>query len=399
MEIMQDKIETAARADLRNGPAVWACAFILTVIGGSLAGCSEDRASAAPPRPAVPVIVAKVEQRDVPLEVHAIGNVLAYSMVQVKSLVGAQLDKAYFKEGDDVRKGQLLFTLDKRQIQADLAQAEANMARDEAQLANAKANAARSTELLKAGVISQQDYDAASANANALEAAVVADRAAVQNQKVQLSYTDIYSPIDGRTGSLAIYPGNLIKANDTPFLVTINEIQPIYVEFALPEQQLALVKEYSTGQKLPVLAHINGVTEPAEGSLTFLDNTVDTTTGTIKLKATFENRDRKLWPGQFVDVSLKLAVEKSKLVIPASAVQTGLKGQYVYVVKPDLTVEDRVVTVGRTLGPITTIEKGLQQGETVVTDGQVRLQPNAKVEIKQGSASNGSSVSGYTSGY
>ena len=210
----------------------------------TLAGCTQNQA-AAPAKEAVPVMVATVEQRDVPIEVRAIGNVQPYSTVQIKSQVSAQLQRVHFKEGQEVKKGQLLFTLDRRQVEADLKKLEGQVAKDQAQLLNYQAKAARYTQLQKEGVISQQDYDAAVADADAIKASLAADRAAVESQRVQLNYTSIYSPIEGRTGGLQVYEGNLVKANDLPILVTINQVSPIYVEFALPEQQLAQVKQFS----------------------------------------------------------------------------------------------------------------------------------------------------------
>jgi len=367
-------------------------AILLIAIGG----CSGQKAaSAAAPRPGIPVKVAKVEQRDMPVEVRAIGNVQAYAMVQIKAQVNAQLDKVHFKEGADVHKGQLLFTLDPRQIEADLARSQGDLAKDEAALNNAKVNLQRGDQLVKEGVISRQQYDDLVAAERSAHSAVTADQATVEGEKVQLSYTKLYSPIDGRTGTLLINAGNLIKANDTPYLVTINQLQPIYVTFSLPEQQLEQVQQSAQQHRLPVVATIAGDKNPVAGDLSFLDNTVDQTTGTIKLKASFPNRDRRLWPGQFVDVSLTLATQHNALVIPSVAIQTGQNGQYVYVVKPDMTAENRNVTVARSAGDNSVIDKGLQAGEMVVTDGQIKLQPNAKVEIKQGTARAGNVTESY----
>jgi membrane fusion protein, multidrug efflux system len=277
----------------------------------------------------------------------------------------------------------LLFSLDRRHLEADLKKAEGMVAKDEAQLANAQTKAARYTQLFKEGVVARQDYDAAIADADAGKASLAADKAAVDNAKVQLTYTLIYSPIDGRTGSVLVNAGNLVKANDTPFLVAINQITPIYVEFSLPEQQLSEVKRYAASGKLKALAIINSDRQnPAQGELTFIDNAVDTTTGTIKLKGTYQNKDHRLWPGQFVDVVLTLAMQPNAIIVPSVAVQNGQQGQFVYVVKTDRTAETRPVIVTRTYGPDSVIGKGLSPGEQVVTDGQVRLQNGAKVEIK-----------------
>ena len=346
-------------------------------------GCAQRQAP--PAREAVPVVVATVEQRDVPVELHAIGNVQPYSTVQIKSQVSAQLEKVHFKEGDDVRKGELLFTLDRRQLEADLKKLEGQVAKDQAQLLNYEAKAARFTQLQKEGVVSQQDYDAAVSDAEAIKASLAADRAAAESQRVELNYTSIYSPIDGRTGGLQVHEGNLVKANDVPVLVTINQITPIYVEFALPEHELGEVKRFAAAQKLKVKAVVAGDNEhPAVGDLSFIDNAVDSTTGTIKMKGTFANQDHRLWPGQFVDVALRLATEPHAVVIPSAAVQSGQQGPYVYVVRPDMTAVNRNISVTRTYGSDSIVTSGLQPGETVVTDGQVRLQPGAKVAIKNG---------------
>jgi multidrug efflux system membrane fusion protein len=347
-----------------------------------LMGCAQNQA--APAKEAVPVMVATVEQRDVPIEVRAIGNVQPYSTVQIKSQVSAQLEKVHFREGQDVKKGQLLFSLDRRELAADLKKLEGQVARDQAQLVNSEAKASRFTELKKEGVISQQDYDAAISDAEANKASLAADQAAVDSAKVQLNYTSIYSPIDGRTGGLQVYEGNLVKANDVPILVTINQISPIFVEFALPEQQLAQVKKFSAAQKLRVKAVVNGDKQnPSLGDLSFIDNAVDSTTGTIKMKATFGNQDRHLWPGQFVDVVLTLSTQPNAVLVPSVAVQTGQQGQYVYVVQAD-KVTNRNISVSGTYGTDTIIASGLEPGEKVVTDGQVRLKPGDKVAIKNG---------------
>jgi len=351
----------------------------------ALAGCSHgssDARAAAPP-PAVPVTVAAAVQKDVPVELRAIGNVEPINSVQIKSQVNGQLLSVHFKEGDDVKKGQLLFEIDPRPFEADLAKQRGQLTRDIAQAANDKADAARYIALGKAGVMSKQQVDAAVAKAQSSEATVAADQAAVEASKVQLQFTRITSPITGRTGNLAVQPGNLVKANDVPVLVTINQITPIYVSFNIPEQQLADVKRVS-GHGLIVRAFPQGQTTGGEdGKLTFIDNAVDQTTGTIKLKGTFTNSDRHLWPGQFADIVLTLSTEPNAIVIPSQAVQNSQQGQYVYVVQPDLTADMRAVKVGRTISGETVIESGIHAGERVVIDGQLRLTKGSKVEIKQ----------------
>jgi membrane fusion protein, multidrug efflux system len=342
---------------------------------------------AAPPRSAaaVPVLTAIVEQKGVPLQLKAIGAVEAFSNVSVKTQITGELTGVHFKEGQDVRKGQLLFTLDKRPLEAALKQAQGMLARDQAQAANARAQAKRYEALNKSGVVSREEYDQMQSNADALDAAVVADQAAVENARVQLVYCTIYSPIDGRTGPLLIHQGNMIKANDTPFLVSINQIEPIYTTFTVPEQNLAEIKRYSNRGRLKVLAYIpNDDRGPAVGWLSFIDNTVDQATGTIKLKGEFANADRRLWPGQFVDVVLTLAQQPNAIVVPSQALQNGQQGQFVFVVKPDMTVEARAVTLDRSNDGQAVIAKGLAAGERVVTDGQLRLVPGVtRVELKQ----------------
>ncbi len=354
-------------------------------------GCSEKNSASTPqPSPlamAVPVVVAKASQQNMPVQVNAIGNVLPYSTVTVQTLVDGEIQQAHFVEGEDVKKGQLLFSIDPRPFQAALHQAEANLARDQAQFQYAKTEARQYTELEKEGIVSQIQYQQYTSNADALEAAVRADQAAVENAKIQLSYCSIYSPINGRTGSLLVYPGNLVKSNTTN-LVVINQITPIYVDFSVPEQYLPQIKQHQTRGRLRVLAYPTGKeSDASSGTLTFINNTVNNTTGTIELKGTFANRDRRLWPGQFVNVILDLTVQENATVVPSQAVQTGERGMYVYVVKPDNTVEYRPVTVGISLSGVTQVEKGVTSGETVVTNGQLRLYPGAKVTFKNEPAS------------
>lgn len=364
----------------------------LSVVALVFSGCSEKNpasaaSSSSMATAAVPVVVAKASQRDMPVQVTAIGNVQAYSTVTVKSLVDGEIQKAYFTEGQDVRKGDLLFTIDARPFQAALHQSEAKLAQDQAQAEYAKAEAKRYTELEKEGIVSQIQFEQFSSNAQALDAAVRADQAAVENAKIMLGYCSISSPIDGRTGSLLVHPGNLVKTNDTS-LVVINQVSPIYVDFSVPEQDLPQVKQHQQQGKLRVLAYPSGdKANASKGNLTFINNTVDANTGTIELKGTFQNSDRKLWPGQFVNVVVDLTVQRNATVVPSQAVQNGEQGQYVYVVKPDHTADFRPVTVGNTLEGVTIVDKGVQPGETVVTNGQLRLYPGAKVSLKSEPAS------------
>lgn len=366
-----------------------------------LTACSPD-ASGKPVvqdpgrRPAVPVTVTTVGQKTVPLQLHAIGYVQTYATVAIKAQVGGELQRVHFKEGQEVQKGDRLFTIDPRPFEAELKQAEANLAKDQAQLANARQEVRRYAELVKKEYVARQQYDQVRTTATALAAVVHADQAAVDNAKLQLSYCFIRSPIDGRTGNLLVHQGNIVKANDTtPLgpgpsgsatvsvpLVTINQLSPIYVAFAVPEQHLPEIRKYMAAGKLQVEAVIPHDEEhPVRGELTFIDNAVDPTTGTIQLKATFPNHDKALWPEQFVNVVLTLAVQANAVVVPSQAVQTGQTGPYVFIVQPDLTVEARPLVVDRDVGADTVVKEGLQPGEQVVTDGQLRLSPGAKVEI------------------
>lgn len=350
----------------------------------ALSACSDKASGKAAVTNAVPVSVGEAVQKAVPLQLRAIGNVQAYSTVSIKSQVEGTLARVYFKEGQDVKKGDPIFLIDPRSYEAALRQAEANLARDTAQAANARIDERRFADLYKEGGVSQQQYDQARTNADALEATVQADKSAVEHAKLQLGYASIRSPINGRTGNLLVHEGNLVKANDADHpLVVINQVRPIYVSFSVPEQELPEIRRYMASGSLQVEAiTLGGEGRRLQGDLTFVDNAVDRTTGTVELKAKFANMDNAIWPGQFVDVVLTLTTESNALVVPSQAIQTGQQGPYVFVVKSDLTVESRPVVVHRTLERETVIEKGLASGERVVTDGQVRLVPGAKVEIK-----------------
>jgi multidrug efflux system membrane fusion protein len=307
----------------------------------------------------------------------------------VKTQITGELTGVFFKEGDDVHKGQLLFTLDKRPLEAEVNRTQSNLAKDEAAAANARVEQKRYEALVKAGVVSKEQYDQLESTAQAADAAVAADKAAVENAKVQLIYCSIYSPINGRTGNLILHQGNMIKANDVPVLVNINQVEPIYVTFTVPQQYLAEVKQYARSGNLAVQAVIPGVTAhdtlgPVTGKLSFIDNQVDSATGTIKLKGIFANSDRRLWPGQFVDAYLTLKTQARALVIPSQAIQNGQQGTFVFVIKDDSTVEVRPITVSDTEEQgLVIVQKGLAAGERIVTDGQLRLLPGSKVQIKQ----------------
>jgi len=345
--------------------------------------CQQKATQAAAPakRPPVPVTVATVTQRTIPIQIKTIGNVEAYATITVKSQVAGQLVKVFFSEGDYVKKGQQLFQIDSRTFQEQVKQAEGNLARDAANAANAMADARRYAELFKAGVVARQEYELKQAAAKALEASLGADRAAVDNARLMVDYCAIYSPIDGRTGNLLVKQGNLVKENDTA-LVSINQIHPIYVAFSVPQNDFQEINRRYANTRLPVDALVNGQEgRPIRGTLTFADNAVDPTTGTIKLKGTFENGDNRLWPGLFVNVVLTVSQQTNAILVPSQAVQTGQNGQFVFVVKPDMTVEMRTVTVARAVGNEIALASGVSPGETVVTDGQSRLVPKAPVQV------------------
>ncbi|MBI5116296.1 efflux RND transporter periplasmic adaptor subunit [Candidatus Poribacteria bacterium] len=345
--------------------------------------CSGGRDAEPAQKPAVPVAAAVAIQKSVAVELYAIGNVEAYSTVSVKSQANGELIQVHFTEGQGVKKGDPLFTIDPRPYEAAIKQAEANMAKDTAQLENARREAHRFEELSQQGLVAQEQYDRVRTTAAALESAVQADKALVENAHLQLKYCHIHAPISGVAGSLIVDQGNLIKANaDTP-MVVINQIQPIYVSFSVPETHLSEIKKrMSSGQIGVDAAATKGEAHPAEGVLVFVDNTVDNSTGTIRLKATFDNKENQLWPGQFVNVAMTLAVQEDALVIPSRAVQAAEQGQYVFVINKDLTVDSRPISVARTVGSEAIVEKGLQPGEQIVTDGQLRLVSGAKVEVK-----------------
>lgn len=423
---------------------------LLLVFALALAGCTREKtegktdgkaAPGARSAPATAVAVATVEQKTMPVEIAAIGTVEAYAVVSVRAQVGGELQRVHIQEGQDVRKGDVLFTIDPRPFQATLAQAEAMrakdqgavqqaraaierdtakvaqtraaLARDQAQAKNAQVQEARYADLVKQELVAREQYDQYKTNVETLRATVRADQAdvasaeetvkadeaalrsaeqtvkadeaAIENARLQLAYTTIRSPLDGRVGSLQLNEGNVVRATGTndSTLIVINQIQPIYVSFTVPQQQLPAVKRYMAAGTLSVRALPQGEREPFTGTVTFIDNAVDQTTGSIRLKATFPNADRRLWPGQFVNVQLTLTTEPDAIVVPAQALQTGQQGaQFVFVVKSDSTVENRPVVVTRTVGSETVVSKGLSAGEKVVIDGQPRLVNGSKVEVR-----------------
>jgi membrane fusion protein, multidrug efflux system len=337
---------------------------------------------------AVPVTVATVIQKSMPVQLTATGTVEAYATVSIRAQVGGVITKVSFTQGQDVKQGDPLFTIDPRPLEAALKQAEANLQRDTAQLQNSREQARRYAELVKKQYVSQEQFDQIKTNADALESVVDADKAAVENAKVQLSYCYIFAPVDGRTGSLQLNQGNLVRTNDATPLVVINQVNPIYVTFSLPEGNLPEIKARMAQSSLKVLAILpQSPDNPEQGTLTFVDNAVDATTGTIKFKGTFANAGRRLWPGQFVKVLLNLSEQPNAVVIPFQAIQSGQDTQLVFVVKPDRTVEVRPVVVSRTLNGEAVVDKGLKPGETIVTDGQFLLSQGTRVQIKKGAES------------
>lgn len=412
--------------------------FLILIFTSGGSGCSSETNSQNTAPRSIPVVVGSVTQKTVPVQLRAIGNVEPFSTVSVKSLVGGEIIGVNFVEGQEVKKGHLLFTIDPRPLEAtvkqaeanltkdlgQVKQAEANLAKDLAQVKQAEANLARDTtqsknaniqaerykSLAEKQVVAQQQYDQFRTNAEALDATLLADKAAIdnanavvrasqqavesaraavqadrailENAKIQLGYCSICSPIDGQTGNLLVHQGNIVKANDTPVLLVINQISPIYVTFCLPEKNLAQIREYMAKGKPKVEAFLPNDETPEEGSLTFVDNTVDNTTGTIQLKGTFLNKGKRLWPGQFVTVVLTLTTQPDAVVVSANAIQTGQQGMFVFVIKPGLTAELRPVVVDKNLDKEVIIAKGLTPGETVVIDGQLQLVSGTKVEIK-----------------
>jgi multidrug efflux system membrane fusion protein len=401
-----------------TAPDFAACAALILCLAIFSSGCAGTASSETKQgqrrrgamEGAAPVVVATAVQKSVPVEIAAVGNVEAYSTISVRGQVSGQLTKVYFHEGDFVKKGDLLFEIDPRPLEAAVKQAEATLARDTAALHQYEANLARDMAneryaksqaerygtLFRDGVMSKDQMEQTSSAADALSQAVAADRAAIEsakadiaaaratleNARIQLSYTQIRSPIDGRTGNLTVKQGNVITAGSTE-LMTVNQVQPIYVTFSVPEMHLAAIKRYMSQGRLQVMARAQeNDAQPETGYLTFIDNTVDPSTGTIKLKGTFANPERRLWPGQFVRVTLRLTTKDDAIVIPNQAVQTGQDGTFVYVVKPDRTVESRPVTTGGRVDQDLVIEKGLRAGEVVVTEGQLRLAPGSRVQFR-----------------
>jgi membrane fusion protein, multidrug efflux system len=377
--------------------------------GSAAAGGRGGRGSGG----AVPVVTAHVTKKAMPVTLPAVGTVEPLSSVEVRAQITGQLGAIHFSEGQDVRKGQRLFSLDTRPFDAALRQAEAVLARDTATAQNAHAQKARAEDLFKRGLIPRDQFETQTASATALDATVAADKAAVDTARLNLQYAEIAAPIAGRTGALGVHVGDLVRANDVNPLVVINQVSPVYVAFSVPGRYLGDIRRYQSRQALPVVATTPSGTAPGavpgsagngsaahgkagttgaaqpppaaeRGVVSFIDNTVDPQTGTIRLKGTFPNDNRRLWPGVFVQVTLQLTTEAEAIVVPATAVQASQDGQYVYVVKPDRTVEMRPVKVERQLGDEIVLADGVAPGDEVVTDGHLRLTPGARVSTAAG---------------
>ena len=373
----------------RTSSAVVAVVFVALAGGGAylyqqrqVAAAGAAKLAATPPRP-TPVTVAAVEQRDVPLRFNVVGRTEALSSVTLKARIDGQIISVQYTPGQHLRRGQPLVTLDARALQAQLQQSQANLARDRAQLDKAKADLARNADLLAKGFISSATLDGFRATVDTLEATVKADLAALELAQVQLSYTTITSPMDGVAGAVLAFPGGSVKANDTSLLV-INQLRPIYATFSVPENQLAEINRDRVGKKLKVEARLPGNVGPAiSGELVFIDNTVDSSTGTILMKAKFDNADERLTPGQFLEISMTLRDIVGAIVMPSEALQAGPNGSFVYVAKPDQTVEIRRVKVLPAGRDRLIVETGLSAGDKVVTDGQLRLTPGARYEARE----------------
>ncbi len=354
---------------------------------GGRANEKKDEKKGGRPSAAVPITVAQVQQQSIPVRLHAIGSVEPHATVSLKARIDGQIVEVNFQEGKEVKKGDVLFRIDSRPSQAALRQVEATLARDTAQRDQARSQERRYLELLEKNFVSKEAYAQIRTNADTAEAVVKASQASIENAKLNVEYGTIRSPIDGFAGKVLLQTGNMAKANDTNALVVINQVKPIFTSFSVPEQSLPMVRSQMARGPLSVEVSPPGSDQAAgkvtaTGTLVFVDNSVDATTGTIKLKARFDNRDGALWPGQFVSVSLRLAEQIDAIVVPSQAVQTGPKGQFVFVVKPDMSAEVRPVAVARTEGTISVIAKGLAIGEQVVTRGQLRIAPGIKVVIR-----------------
>jgi multidrug efflux system membrane fusion protein len=380
--------DNPTRAPKRHWWRLLITASVLLGAAAAFVFVLQNRSDGRPPETtepeAVAVRAAAAVQKTVPVQLTAIGTVESYASVSIKSRISGQLVQVHFKEGQDVSKGDLLFTIDPRPYEVALKEAQARLAKDKVLAGKAEIDARRYADLAGKDFVSKDKSEQFRANAAALRATLEGDKAAIENARLQLSYCYISAPFSGRTGSLLVDEGAQIKANDDRGLVDIMQITPIYVSFSVPQQDLGLIQQRMNQATLPVAANLpGGSTGPEQGNLTFLDNRVSSDTGTIGLKATFANSDRRLWPGQFVDVVLTLTTRPDSIVVPSVAVQTGQQGLFVFIIKPDMTVESRPVSVAMTLGSETVIDSGVSAGEQVVTDGQFRLVPGSHVQIRK----------------
>jgi multidrug efflux system membrane fusion protein len=415
--------KSKVRARLAKGVSLVGLVIVVLLLWHFL-GAKTDKAASRPRSEVIPVEIVAATQMDVPVQIKSIGNVEPVSTIAVRSQIPGTLQAVRFTPGQEVKKGDLLFMIDPRPLQAALSQAEANLAkamaavsqgknvvaRDQATATNSRTIAKRDLQLVEAGVVSREEYDNAVAKADAddatvradqnsvatLDAAAKAEQANVSNAVVQLSYTSIRAPLTGKTGNLVTTTGNLIQANDPTPMVTITQAAPVYVTFTVPEQDLLRIRQYANSVAFKTEVSIPGdeANPPQQGKLSLVDNTVDTTTGTIRLKATLDNGDRKLFPGLFVNVVLTLGVQREAVVVPSQAVQIGQDNSYVYVAKPDMTAEVRVVKTGTNLNNLTVIEEGIKAGEQVITDGQLKLVPGATVQAKSAQPKSGKQGAG-----
>jgi membrane fusion protein, multidrug efflux system len=362
----------------------WQIGVVMLALGTAvlLNGCS--RGSTNKSAAGVPVVVALATETNVPVQIDPppVGHVMSLSTVTIHSQIQGMISEVHFKEGQEVKMGDPLFTIDPRPSQAALDQARANLERDAGQLEYQKANFARDQKLFAAKIISEDQVDTDQASLDAAAGTVAADKAAITNAVLNLSFCYINAPVDGVTGGLQSYVGNVVKAPDDT-LLTINQVHPIYVQFGVLEQYLPEIRREMSDKTLPVtVTYENMKVPPPQGELTFVDNTVDPTTGLIQLRGTFQNDNRALWPGQYVTVEMTLSELTNVVVVPSQAVQTGQNGEFIYVVKLDQTTEERPVTIGIAYQGKTVVQSGIKAGETVVTDGQLRLEPGVLVNVK-----------------
>jgi multidrug efflux system membrane fusion protein len=434
MAVVATKSPIVKRMPRQTLPAAFLVALPLLLISCSSPGNSPDVASATGRGGrgggrggdgSVPVVTSRAERKAVPVTVSAVGAAEAISSVAIRSQVTGQLTAIHFAEGREVQRGQALFSLDPRPFQAALQQAQAVLARDTATLRNAEADQARTDTLFQRGLVAREQYESQRASVAALAATIEADKAAAETARLNLQYAEITAPITGRTGSLGAHVGDLVRANDTSPLVVINQLAPVYVTFSVPGRLLTDIRRYQAQKPLSVTAASPQPSSPtatpaaaaggtpgagragngaeaapripptvARGVVTFIDNAVDATTGTIRLKGTFPNSDYQLWPGAYVEVTLNLTTQPDAVVVPATAVQASQEGQYVFVVKPDRTVDMRTVKVGRQQGDEVVIAEGISAGEEVVTDGQLRLTPGVRVSERTDAAGRGARPAG-----